>query len=189
MKNWNAIPPAFYEKGLMNFGPLIIWNYMWVWTNSNGLFRETISAFRGCCALKFVHALETDQGLLAHTPTGMPPNPEKNFYRENIKFSLKFSMRVPVTSELVGVSLLYYPGDVLRGGGDNMGITFERLTRPTIWKGKNVQNSAQFLTTFNFDRGYLRNGSTYRKSEKKLHQLQPLPSWVKFFWWTLVHSS
>jgi len=26
---------------------------------------------------------------------------------------------------------------------------------------KNVQNSARFLTTFEFDRKYLRNGSTY----------------------------
>jgi len=33
---------------------------------------------------------------------------------------------------------------------------------------KNVENSAQFLTTFEFDRKYLRNGSTYRKSEKYL---------------------
>jgi len=33
---------------------------------------------------------------------------------------------------------------------------------------KNVQNSAQFLTTFNFDRKYLRNGSTYQKLEKYL---------------------
>ena len=33
---------------------------------------------------------------------------------------------------------------------------------------KNVENSAQFLTAFQFDRKYLRNGSTYRKSEKYL---------------------
>ena len=33
---------------------------------------------------------------------------------------------------------------------------------------KNVQNSARFLTTFDFDRKYLQNGSTYRKSEKYL---------------------
>ena len=31
---------------------------------------------------------------------------------------------------------------------------------------KNVQNSARFVTTFEFDRKYLWNGSTYRKSEK-----------------------
>ena len=33
---------------------------------------------------------------------------------------------------------------------------------------KNVGNSAQFLTTFEFDRKYLRNGSTYRKFEEYL---------------------
>jgi len=33
---------------------------------------------------------------------------------------------------------------------------------------KNDQNSARFLTTFQFDCKYLRNGSTYRKSEKYL---------------------
>jgi len=35
-------------------------------------------------------------------------------------------------------------------------------------RAKNVQNLARFLTTFDFDREYLRNGSTYRKSEKYL---------------------
>jgi len=35
-------------------------------------------------------------------------------------------------------------------------------------RAKNVQNSARFLTTFEFDREYLRNGCTYRKSEKYL---------------------
>jgi len=35
-------------------------------------------------------------------------------------------------------------------------------------KAKNVQNSARFLTTLDFDLEYLRNGSTYRKSEKYL---------------------
>jgi len=31
-----------------------------------------ISAVRGCCAVKFLHALDIDQGCryLAHTPTG-----------------------------------------------------------------------------------------------------------------------
>ena len=33
---------------------------------------------------------------------------------------------------------------------------------------KNVKNSAWFLTIFDFDRKYLRNGSTQRKSEKQL---------------------
>jgi len=41
---------------------------------------------------------------------------------------------------------------------------------PTIFgRVKNVENSAQFLTTFDFDRKYLRNGSTYRKVLDQLH--------------------
>ena len=31
---------------------------------------DYISALRGCCPLKFLHALEIDQDYLAHTPTG-----------------------------------------------------------------------------------------------------------------------
>ena len=51
---------------------------------------DYISALRGCCALKFLHTLEINKGLLAHTRrgTGVPP-PKKN--RENLKFALEFS--------------------------------------------------------------------------------------------------
>jgi len=57
---------------------------------------DYISAFRGCCPLKFLHALEIDHGLLAHTPN--------NFNRENLKFGLKFSVLESITSGLVEVS-------------------------------------------------------------------------------------
>jgi len=54
-----------------------------------------------------------------------------------------------------------------------MGITFGRPA-PKIWEGeKNVQNSARFLTTFDFDREYLRNGSIYRKSEEYFINYNP----------------
>jgi len=36
-----------------------------------------ISALRGCYALKFLHALEIDQDLPAHTPIGMGVPPKK----------------------------------------------------------------------------------------------------------------
>jgi len=52
---------------------------------------------------------------------------------------------------------------------------------------KNVQNSARFLTTFEFDREYLRIGSTYRKSEKYLINYISCPiRWRKIgeFWST-----
>ena len=50
------------------------------WTFSG----DYISAIRGCCALKFLHAPEIDKALLAHTPmgTGVP----KNFNRENLQY-------------------------------------------------------------------------------------------------------
>jgi len=45
---------------------------------------DYISAPTGFCPLKFLHALEIDQGLLAHTPKG-DGGPPKNFNRENLK--------------------------------------------------------------------------------------------------------
>ena len=64
---------------------------------------DYISAPRGCCALKFIHALEIAQALIAHTrsDTGAP---QKKFNRENLKFGLKFSVLATTTSGLVGVS-------------------------------------------------------------------------------------
>ena len=35
--------------------------------------RDYITALRGCCALEFLHTLEINQGLLAHTRMGAPP--------------------------------------------------------------------------------------------------------------------
>jgi len=50
---------------------------------------DYISALRGYCALKFLHTLEIDKGLLAHTRRGTGVPFPKN--RENLKFALKFS--------------------------------------------------------------------------------------------------
>jgi len=36
-----------------------------------------ISALRGFCAMKFLYALEIEQGYLAHTPTGTGVPPKK----------------------------------------------------------------------------------------------------------------
>jgi len=61
-----------------------------------------ISAIRGCCALKFLDALQIGQSLLAHirTERRVPP---KHFNPENLKFTLKFSVWAPITSGLMGV--------------------------------------------------------------------------------------
>ena len=76
-----------------------------------------ISAISGCCALKFLHALQTDQPLLAHIRTGRG-SPQKKINPENLKFSLKFSMWAPVTSELVGASSQNFYQTTCRDGGD-----------------------------------------------------------------------
>jgi len=64
---------------------------------------DYISALRGCCPIKFLNALENDQGLLAHTPKG-DEDPPKKFHRENLKLGLKFTVLGSITSGLVGVS-------------------------------------------------------------------------------------
>jgi len=57
-------------KKLVN-GPQTKKLLTWVLTHRGAHFSgDCISALRGCCAMKFLHALEIDQGYLAHTPTG-----------------------------------------------------------------------------------------------------------------------
>jgi len=113
----------------------------------------------------FYTRLEIGQGNIAHTPTGRgSPN---NINRENLKVGLKFSVCTSISSGLMGISSqFFYPDDVPRARGDNVGTIFG-WPAPKIWEGeKNVENPARFLTTFDFDREYLRNGSTNRKSKK-----------------------
>ena len=67
-------------KKLMYFGPQTkkLWSLMYL--HPNGLIsRDYISALRGRCALTFLHMLEIDQGLLAHTQRGEPPPKKKSW--------------------------------------------------------------------------------------------------------------
>ena len=70
--------------------------------------RDYISALRGCCAPKFLHTIEIDQGLLSHSPEGGrgPPPQRKN--RENLKFALKFSVLESINSGIVEVFSLNF---------------------------------------------------------------------------------
>jgi len=71
---------------------------------------DCIFALRGGdCALKFLHALEIDQGYLAHTPFGTVVPPQKIFNRENLKFGLKFSVCTSITSGLMGLVGIFSP--------------------------------------------------------------------------------
>jgi len=64
---------------------------------------DHISAPKGCCAPKFLHALENDQVLLVHSPprTGGLPY---NFFQRGVKNWLKCNKGALITSELGGVA-------------------------------------------------------------------------------------
>ena len=61
-----------------------------------------------------------------------------------------------------------YQGTWLEAGVIKWTLILQAVPHTKFGRAKNVQNSARFLTTFEFDCEYLRNGSTYRKSEKYL---------------------
>jgi len=64
---------------------------------------EHISAPRGCCAPKFLHALENHQVLLAHPPPGTSA-PLTTFFRRGSKIGLNCNKWSLKTSELGGVA-------------------------------------------------------------------------------------
>jgi len=64
---------------------------------------DHISAPRGCCAPKFLHALENDQVLLAHPPPGTGA-PLTTFFKGESKIGLKCNKGALITSEIGGVA-------------------------------------------------------------------------------------
>jgi len=64
---------------------------------------DLITAPRGCCAPKFLHALENDQVLLAHPPPGTGA-PLQLFFKGGSKIGLKCNKLALITSELGGVA-------------------------------------------------------------------------------------
>jgi len=64
---------------------------------------DHISAARGCCAPKFLHALENDQVLLAHSPPGTAA-PLTSFFKGESKIALKRSVLTARTLEPKGVA-------------------------------------------------------------------------------------
>jgi len=64
---------------------------------------DHISAPRGCFAPKFLHALENNQGLLAHHPLGTAA-PLTTFFTGGSKIGLKCNKLALITSELGGVA-------------------------------------------------------------------------------------
>jgi len=114
----STTPSTLGEENLAYFGPQRKKLLTLINVHPNGLISgDYISAFRGCCALKFLHTLEIDKGLPTHTRrgTGSPPH-KKN--RENLKFSLKFSVLESITSGIVEVfSLNFFMRPAITAGG------------------------------------------------------------------------
>jgi len=71
--------------------------------------------------------------------------------------------------------------------GVKLGAIFGEGPPPNTWEGKKRLKSGAIWATIDFDREYLRNGSTYRKSKKySLSTTTPPTSGEKR--WTLVHK-
>jgi len=64
---------------------------------------DHISAPRGCCAPKFLHALENHQVLLVHFPPGTGA-PLTTFFKGGSKIGLKCNKGALITSELGGIA-------------------------------------------------------------------------------------
>ena len=103
----------------------------------------------------------------AHPKTGTGVLPK--ILIVNIKIGPKIQ-RMRLNNFRVSGSILtgLFPVDVQRGRGDNVGTIFTVPVPKNLWGQKIVQIFSPFLTTFDLDREYLRNGSTYRTSEKNL---------------------
>jgi len=79
-----------------------------------------------------------------------------------------------ITSRLVGVSSQDFFQSKPCETGMTKWVQFLQCPPPKICDSqKIVQNFSRFLTTFDFDREYLRKGSTYQKSEKLLIVYNP----------------
>ena len=83
-----------------------------------------------------LHALEIDQALLAHTPTGTGVPPPIFFNRENLKFGLKFSVYTSISSELMGISSQVFIQTMCREPGVITWVQFVEGLPPKIWEGK-----------------------------------------------------
>jgi len=86
---------------------------------------DHISARRGCCAPKFLQALENDQLLVAHLLTG-DGGPLTIFFKGGSKIGLKCNKGALITSAL----------DMSLGGGVNASTTFGGTAPLKIWEGK-----------------------------------------------------
>ena len=182
-----AIPPAFHEKSPVNFGPQTKKFYWLTLSHPSEFLEDYISAPRGCCAMKFIYALEIAQALIAHTRsgTGVPP---KNFNRENLKFGLTFSVLATITSGLVGVSTQNIFHTTCHEAGV---ITLVQLLEgrpPKIWEGERTSKIKRDFDNFRLWSRISPEWLQIFKIWKKRDRQRFLPRCRKKVRWTLVHK-
>jgi len=111
---WRNLKSDFYS--IYRDSSCVRWNkFGEVWSSNLGdldvksyppkvnISEEHISAPRGCCTPKFLHALENDQVLIAHLPPGTGA-PLTIFFKWGSKIGLKRNKGALITSELGGVA-------------------------------------------------------------------------------------
>jgi len=134
-----------------------------------------------CCVIKFLHALETDQGLLAHSPggTGVP----QKVLIVKIKIWPKIQGVRVNTFRATGSILTKHFQATCHGAGDN-------VRRPTIFgrparkKFGRAKKSSKIWRDFRNFRLWSRISPErikISKIGKSLDHLQPLPRWMKKF--------
>ena len=139
---------------------------------------DYILAHRGCCALKVLHALKTDQALLAHTPRrdGVP---QKNFDCENLKFSLKFSVLRSLTSGLVAVSSRDFFQSMSCDAGVIYGYNFYKAHHQKFVAAKKCPKFDAIFDNFRLWSRISPERINKSKIGIALENLQPLPRWAK----------
>ena len=117
-------------------------------THPKCIFSEDhISAPRGCCAPKFLHALENDQVLLAHPPTG-DGAPLTTFFKRGSKIGLKCSVLAARTLEPKGVASWNFATWRAATWGDKAGTTFRGHRPLKIWECKKRAKFSTFYDNF-----------------------------------------
>jgi len=140
-----------------------------------------------CCPLKFLHALEINRGLLAHSELGW--GAPKNFWWWKFKIWPKFQSISPHNFGASGSILTkLFPYDVPQGSV----ITWVKLLEgrpPKIWDGEKTHKIERtFFYNFRLWSRISPEQLQISKIGQQRDRQQFLPRSTKKVWWTLVNK-